>query len=48
VRRALERQRMRHGGEPPVAIILPPHVRDRDAPVPTCARNLRPAEGQYR
>ena len=33
VRRALERQRMRHGGEPPVAIILPPHVRDRDAPV---------------
>jgi transposase len=33
VRLALERQRLQQGGEPPVAIILPPHVRDRDAPV---------------
>jgi hypothetical protein len=33
VRLALERQRTQQGGEPPVAIILPPHIRDRDAPV---------------
>jgi hypothetical protein len=33
VRLALERQRLQQGGEPPVATILPPHVRDRDAPV---------------
>jgi hypothetical protein len=33
VRMALERQRTQQGGEPPVAIVLPPHIRDRDAPV---------------
>ncbi len=33
VRLALERQREQLGGEPPVAIVLPAHVRDRDAPV---------------
>ncbi|HTP76832.1 MAG TPA: IS21 family transposase [Rhizomicrobium sp.] len=33
VRLALERQREQRGGEPPVAMVLPPHVRDRDAPV---------------
>ena len=30
---ALERQREQQGGEPPVAIVMPAHVRDRDAPV---------------
>jgi transposase len=33
VRLALERQREQLGGEPPVAIVMPAHVRDRDAPV---------------
>jgi transposase len=33
VRLALERQRTQQGAEPPVAIVLPPHIRDRDAPV---------------
>jgi hypothetical protein len=33
VRLALERQREQIGGEPPVAIVMPAHVRDRDAPV---------------
>jgi len=33
VRLALERQREQQGGEPPVAIVMPAHVRDRDAPV---------------
>jgi hypothetical protein len=33
VRLALERQREHQGGEPPVAIVMPAHVRDRDAPV---------------
>ena len=33
VRLALERQRQQQGGEPPVAIVLPAHVRGRDAPV---------------
>jgi hypothetical protein len=33
VRLALERQREQQGGEPPVAMVLPAHVRDRDAPV---------------
>jgi hypothetical protein len=33
VRFALERQREQRGDEPPVAIVLPAHVRDRDAPV---------------
>ncbi len=30
---ALERRRERQGGDPPVAIVPPAHVRDRDAPV---------------
>src|SRR4051794_1881873 len=33
VRLALERQREQIGGEPPVAIVMPAHVRNRDAPV---------------
>jgi hypothetical protein len=33
VRLALERQRTQQGAEPPVAIVLPPHIRDRDTPV---------------
>src|ERR1700722_10226015 len=33
VRLALERQREQIGGEPPVAVVMPAHVRDRDAPV---------------
>jgi len=33
VRLALERQREQLGGEPPVAIVMPAHVRDRDASV---------------
>jgi hypothetical protein len=33
VRLALERRREQSGGEPPVAIVMPEHVRDRDAPV---------------
>ena len=33
VRLALERQREQQAGEPPVAIVMPAHVRDRDAPV---------------
>ena len=33
VRFALERQREQRGDEPPVAMVLPSHVRDRDAPV---------------
>jgi transposase len=33
VRFALERQREQRGDEPPVAMVLPPHVRDRDTPV---------------
>lgn len=33
VRFALERQREQQGDVPPVAIVLPAHVRDRDAPV---------------
>ena len=33
VRLALERQREQQGGEPPVAIVMPAHVRDRDTPV---------------
>ncbi len=33
VRFALERRRERQGGDPPVAIVPPAHVRDRDAPV---------------
>jgi transposase len=33
VRFALERQREQQGGDPPVAMVLPAHVRDRDAPV---------------
>jgi transposase len=33
VRLALERQREQIGGEPPVAIVMPAHVRERDAPV---------------
>jgi len=33
VRLALERQRERDGDAPPVALVLPAHVRDRDAPV---------------
>jgi transposase len=33
VRLALERQREQQGGAPPVAIVLPAHVRGRDAPV---------------
>ena len=41
VRFALERQREQHGDAPPIAIVLPAHVRDRDAPVrPHRARNL--------
>ncbi len=33
VRLALERQREQRGAAPPVALVLPVHVRDRDAPV---------------
>jgi hypothetical protein len=33
VRHALERQREQIGAAPPVALVLPAHVRDRDAPV---------------
>jgi transposase len=33
VRLALERQREQRGAAPPVALVLPAHVRDRDAPV---------------
>ena len=33
VRLALERQREQLGTAPPVAIVLPAHLRDRDAPV---------------
>jgi hypothetical protein len=33
VRFALEREREQRGDDPPVAMVLPPHVRDRDAPV---------------
>jgi transposase len=33
VRFALERQRQQHGGEPPVAMVLPAHVQARDRPV---------------
>jgi len=33
VRFALERQRQQDGADPPVALVLPAHVRDRDAPV---------------
>jgi hypothetical protein len=33
VRLALERQRQQRGAAPPVALVLPPHVQDRDAPV---------------
>jgi transposase len=33
VRLALERRREQHGEAPPVAVVLPAHVRDRDAPV---------------
>jgi hypothetical protein len=33
VRFALERQREQRGGDPPVAMVLPAHVRDRDTPV---------------
>jgi hypothetical protein len=33
VRLALERRREQHGDAPPVAVVLPAHVRDRDAPV---------------
>jgi transposase len=33
VRLALERRREQQGCEPPVAMVLPAHVRDRDAPV---------------
>ncbi len=33
VRRALEHKREQQGGAPPVALALPDHVRDRDAPV---------------
>lgn len=33
VRLALERRRERDGDAPPVALVLPAHVRDRDAPV---------------
>jgi hypothetical protein len=33
VRFALERQREQHGEAPPVAVVLPEHVRDRDVPV---------------
>lgn len=33
VRFALERQREQQGDAPPVALVLPDHVRDRDAPV---------------
>jgi hypothetical protein len=33
VRFALERQREQQGGDPPIAMVLPAHVRDRDAPV---------------
>jgi hypothetical protein len=33
VRLALERQREQRGAAPPVALVLPTHVRDRDAPV---------------
>jgi hypothetical protein len=33
VRFALERQREQQGDAPPIAIVLPAHVRDRDAPV---------------
>jgi hypothetical protein len=33
VRLALERRREQLGDAPPVAIVLPAHVRDRDAPV---------------
>ena len=33
VRLALERRREQLGGAPPVALVLPAHVRDRDAPV---------------
>ena len=41
VRLALERRREQHGDAPPVAVVLPEHVRNRDAPVrPHRARNL--------
>jgi hypothetical protein len=33
VRFALERQRQQHGGDPPVAMVLPAHVQARDRPV---------------
>jgi hypothetical protein len=33
VRIALERRREQHSDVPPVAVVLPAHVRDRDAPV---------------
>ncbi len=33
VRLALERRREQHGDAPPVAVVLPEHVRNRDAPV---------------
>jgi hypothetical protein len=33
VRLALERQRQQLGAAPPVALVLPAHMRDRDAPV---------------
>ncbi len=33
VHRALEHKREQQGGAPPVALALPDHVRDRDAPV---------------
>ena len=33
VRFALERQREQQGGDQPIAMVLPAHVRDRDAPV---------------
>jgi hypothetical protein len=33
VRLALESQRQRRGAAPPVALLLPAHARDRDAPV---------------
>ena len=33
VRLALERRRQQIGAAPPVALVLPAHVRDRDAPV---------------
>jgi hypothetical protein len=33
VRLALERRREQHGDAPPVVVVLPAHVRERDAPV---------------